>query len=41
MSRVENLVTGERMMTEGNVLRYYLAKGKKVLKSNDYVVGVK
>ena len=36
MSRVENLVTGERIMTEGNALRHYLSKGKKALKSNDY-----
>lgn len=36
MSRVENLVTGKRMMTEGNAFRYYLAKGQKALKSNDY-----
>lgn len=36
MSRVENLVTGERIMTEGNALKHYLAKGKKALKSNDY-----
>lgn len=36
MSRVENIVTGERMMTEGNALRHYLAKGKKTIKSNDY-----
>lgn len=36
MSRVENIVTGERIMTEGNALRHYLAKGKKALKSNDY-----
>ena len=36
MSRVENLVTGERMMTESNALRHYLAKSKKALKSNDY-----
>lgn len=36
MSRVENIVTGERMMTECNALRHYLAKGKKAFKSNDY-----
>ena len=36
MSRVENIITGERMMTDGNALKHYLAKGKKALKSNDY-----
>ena len=36
LSRVTNLRTGETMMTEMNALRYYLAKGKKALKSNDY-----
>lgn len=31
MSRVENIITGERMMTDGNALKHYLAKGKKLL----------
>lgn len=36
MGRVENLITGKRIMTEGNALRHYLAKGKKAIKSNNY-----
>lgn len=33
LSKVENIITGERMMTEGNALKHYLTKGKKALKS--------
>lgn len=36
MSRVENIETGERMMTEGNALRHYISKGKKALSSGEY-----
>lgn len=36
MSRIENLYTGERYMTEGNALRHYVVKARKALKSGDY-----
>lgn len=36
MSKRINLSTGEKLMTEKNALRYYLSKGQKALKANDY-----
>lgn len=36
MSRVRNLVTGEKMMTEQNALRYYLSRAKKAKIRKDY-----
>ena len=36
MSRITNIYTGERIMTEKNALRHYLAKAKKAKKRNNY-----
>lgn len=36
MSKQVNIITGERFMTEGNALRHYVVKGRKVLKNGDY-----
>lgn len=36
MSKVKNIFTGERYMTEQNALRHYVVKGRKALKSGNY-----
>lgn len=38
MSKVIDLMTGERKMTKQNAIRHYLSKGKKALKSNNYLL---
>lgn len=35
MSRVANIYTGEKLMTEKNALRHYLSKAKKAKKRNN------